>query len=199
MIAEALSCPDLYIPASQKGHSLTIAGVDDVLVQIVMGTRLERAYLTPSHEEPIPSASSLPYQGVCKARRFELYLITQMSMCCFFFFFFISSYMSPTSVHVYISFAVANGMVWYGMVWYGMVWYGMVWYGMVVWVWCGVVWCGMVWCGMVWCGVVWYGTIRYGTARHGTVRHGTVRYGMVWCLFIQHQCRAYILHNTSLR
>ena len=38
MIAEALEDPDFYIPATQNGNSLTIAGVDDVPVEITMGT-----------------------------------------------------------------------------------------------------------------------------------------------------------------
>ena len=54
MIAEALADPDFYIPATQNGNSLTIAGVDDVPVEITMGTCIERTDLTSSHEEADP-------------------------------------------------------------------------------------------------------------------------------------------------
>ena len=54
MIAEALADPDFYIPATQNGNSLTIAGVDDVPVDIMMGTCIERTDLTSSHEEADP-------------------------------------------------------------------------------------------------------------------------------------------------
>ena len=54
MIAEALADPDFYIPATQNGNSLTIAGMDDVPVEITMGTSIERTGLTSSHEEADP-------------------------------------------------------------------------------------------------------------------------------------------------
>ena len=54
IIGEALADPYFYIPATQNGNSLTIAGVDDVPVEITMGTCIERTDLTSSHEEADP-------------------------------------------------------------------------------------------------------------------------------------------------
>lgn len=54
MIADALLDPDFYIPATQNGHSLTLAGVNDVPVEISMGERLERTDLSSRHEEADP-------------------------------------------------------------------------------------------------------------------------------------------------
>lgn len=54
MIVEALLDPDFYISATQNGHSLTLAGVDDVPVEINMGVRLERTDLSSCHEEADP-------------------------------------------------------------------------------------------------------------------------------------------------
>ena len=54
LIAEALLDPDFYISATQNGHSLTLAGVDDVPVEIKMGVRVEREDLASSHEEADP-------------------------------------------------------------------------------------------------------------------------------------------------
>ena len=94
MIAEALADPDFYIPATQNGNSLTIAGVDDVPVEITMGTCIERTDLTSAMKKQIPSSFSMRYQDVCKARMCESYMMTQMCSC------FYSISMSPTSVQV---------------------------------------------------------------------------------------------------
>ena len=51
LIAEALLDPDFYISATQNGHSLTLAGVDDVPAEIKMGVRVEREDLASSHEK----------------------------------------------------------------------------------------------------------------------------------------------------
>ena len=54
LIAESLLDPDFYISATQKGHSLTLAGVDDVPVEIKMRICVEREDLASSHEEADP-------------------------------------------------------------------------------------------------------------------------------------------------
>ena len=62
-IAKALADPDFYIPATQNGNSLTNSGVDDVPVEITMGTCIERTDLTSSHEEADPIIISRCMQG----------------------------------------------------------------------------------------------------------------------------------------
>ena len=54
MIARILLDPDFYISAIQNGHSLTLAGVEDMPVEIKMGVRLECTDLSSSHEEADP-------------------------------------------------------------------------------------------------------------------------------------------------
>lgn len=54
MIAEALLNPDFNISATQNGHSLTLAGVDEVPVEMLMGARLQHTDLSSSHEEADP-------------------------------------------------------------------------------------------------------------------------------------------------
>ena len=54
LIAEALLDPDFYISATQNRHSLTLAGVDDVPVEIKMRICVEREDLASSHEEADP-------------------------------------------------------------------------------------------------------------------------------------------------
>lgn len=51
MVAEALMDPEFYIKATENGHSLTIAGVEDVPIEIMNGVKTERRDLTSSHEE----------------------------------------------------------------------------------------------------------------------------------------------------
>ena len=54
MIAEALMNPEFYTKATQNEHSLTLAGIKDVPIEIVNGVKTELRDLTSSHEEADP-------------------------------------------------------------------------------------------------------------------------------------------------
>ena len=54
MIAETLMDPEFYTKATQNGHSLTLAGIQDVPIEIVNVVKTELRDLASSHEEADP-------------------------------------------------------------------------------------------------------------------------------------------------
>lgn len=54
MIVEALLDPDFNTSATQNGHSLALAGVEEVPEEMSMGARLQNTDLSSSHEEADP-------------------------------------------------------------------------------------------------------------------------------------------------
>ena len=51
MLADALLDPCFFGPATQKGHTLTLAGIDDAPIEITNGVKIIRHDISSSHEE----------------------------------------------------------------------------------------------------------------------------------------------------